>query len=256
MKDTIAIMVPIRDMTDVLPRMYETVLNQTYKDWIAYLIDAKASTENVKEVVDDLNKKHGERIVYFKQQGDGITGFALNELWDQIKNNGHKYFATLAADDMWHYQKLEIQRYLADKKNGDYEPLLLTSDFMTPLNIDKDMKQLNMVINCSPVYRDFYVGFETNYELFSTYFFNDIAMKNKYDITDGKFTNIYAPRLLDWEMLLEFQSVGTRLIRILFTLAMNDINHTKSFGNMVRSSPNERHQCQVETKILESKYGY
>ena len=48
MKDTIAIMVPIRDMTDVLPRMYETVLNQTYKDWIAYLIDAKASTKTLR----------------------------------------------------------------------------------------------------------------------------------------------------------------------------------------------------------------
>ena len=246
MKNTIAIMVPLLDMTSVFPRAYESVLKQTYKDWKLYLIDAKKSTENVKEMVDILNNKHGERIIYSKQQGDGFLGVSLNELWDQIKNNGHKYFCFLCGDDVWHSQKLEVQFNAFE--HADRENCILTT-------CHRDIKYVSESFYDNVVFTKTGISANSCNDLLSSFFFDKSVIDSKGEWTKGKLTSYHVQYLFDWEFAMESVKYGgTQIKKIGNILAYNDLSHKGSLGYLGRHDSAIKGLMQEDVSVLKKLY--
>lgn len=197
MNNTVAVMMPLLDMVNIFPNYYQSLLDQTYDDWVLYVMDAKRSIEDVKGMVDRLNKGHGDRIVYYKQREDGLTGAALNELYEHIKDNGHRYYAFFCGDDHWHPNKLQIQKSVIDCF-GDLN-LILSNWKWSNAQTFNHFGDWTMHTVSLP--RD--ITISNNPYMFASFFFTQAVIDARMEVTGGKLTSYGATFHVDWEFLLE-----------------------------------------------------
>jgi len=88
------------------------VINQTFTDWELLVDDG--STDNTKEIVDELIK-NDNRIKYFYQEASGGPSSPRNLGIEKAKG---EYVAFLDSDDEWFPTKLEKQLDLFEKSNN------------------------------------------------------------------------------------------------------------------------------------------
>lgn len=103
-RPTVSVIVPVYNRVHLLPRAVNSVLNQTYRDFEIIVVD-DGSTDNVKEVVEKLQKKD-ERIRYIRHEKNKGAGAARNTGIEAARG---RYIAFQDSDDEWLPEKLEKQ---------------------------------------------------------------------------------------------------------------------------------------------------
>ena len=103
----------VRNGEKYLSQCIESVLDQTYKDFIYYIVD-NASTDNTKKIIEDYQEKD-KRIIYLYQPVKGLS-ISLNL---GISSSKNEYLCFLDADDLYHPKKIKKQIEFLHKNEGN-----------------------------------------------------------------------------------------------------------------------------------------
>jgi glycosyltransferase involved in cell wall biosynthesis len=96
----VSVVIPTFNHGHYLGRALQSVINQSYTNWEAIVID-NHSTDNTDEVIFGFSDK---RISYLKFQNNGVIGASRNA---GIKVAKGEWIAFLDSDDWWHPDKLK-----------------------------------------------------------------------------------------------------------------------------------------------------
>ena len=98
---TVSIVIPTYNHAEFIGKALKSVIDQTYKDWEAIIID-NLSTDNTEQVVQKYKNKN---LKYVKINNFGIIGKSRNL---GIKEAKGEWIAFLDSDDWWTKDKLEV----------------------------------------------------------------------------------------------------------------------------------------------------
>ena len=102
-----SVIIPLYNKSHTIERALKSVLNQTYKNFEAIIVD-DGSTDNGIEIVNKYTSD--ARIKILKQKNQGVS-IARNE---GVKNSLYQYIAFLDADDEWEKDYLETVLKIAN----------------------------------------------------------------------------------------------------------------------------------------------
>ena len=102
---SIAVVIPVYNGEISLLKSLQTLENQTYKDWIAIIVN-DGSTDNTKKIIDILDN---EKYIKIHLENNKGRGFARQQALEKIRALDIKYMCMLDADDWYYSDKLEIQ---------------------------------------------------------------------------------------------------------------------------------------------------
>jgi len=138
MNDEVAILMATYNGEKYLEEQIESIIDQTYKNWILYIRDDN-SKDNTQKIIDEYVKLYPNKIVQIK---DNITaGGACENFMCLLKNvhNNEKYkmYMFCDQDDYWLKDKVEItvNRYL-NIKNREKPVLIHTDLYVTDSNLN------------------------------------------------------------------------------------------------------------------------
>ena len=95
----VSVVIPTFNHGHYLGRALQSLIDQSYHDWEAIVID-NYSTDNTEDVISGFSDK---RINYFKFHNNGVIGASRNV---GIRAAKGKWIAFLDSDDWWHPGKL------------------------------------------------------------------------------------------------------------------------------------------------------
>lgn len=95
-----SIIIPTYNRADLIGRCLESVINQTYDNWEAIVVD-NYSEDNTEEIVASLNDS---RIHYYKNHNYGVISVSRNFALDRAKG---EWICFLDSDDSWASDKLK-----------------------------------------------------------------------------------------------------------------------------------------------------
>jgi len=139
-----SIVIPTFNRAKVLNRAIKSVINQTFSNWEALIID-NSSIDNTASVV---NSFKDPRIKFYKIDNKGIIAASRNL---GIKNSEGKFIAFLDSDDWWEKQKLEYsynyinqhkldlvyhQLYAVDGKFNFFKKKIISREIKSPMHQD------------------------------------------------------------------------------------------------------------------------
>ena len=113
MSPKITIIIPMYKVERYLPRCLDSVLNQTFADWSAILVD-DGSPDNSGKIADEY-AKHDKRFTVVHKENGGVSA-ARNTALDMADG---EYIMFLDSDDCIHPQTMEILYNLAQRKAAD-----------------------------------------------------------------------------------------------------------------------------------------
>lgn len=93
----------IYNQTDLAPKMFETIIAQTYPNWELIVVDDGSKDESLKALVESYNDP---RIIFHRFDENKGVPFGTN--WALRKATG-KYICLAAADEYFHPDKLKVQ---------------------------------------------------------------------------------------------------------------------------------------------------
>ena len=97
----VSVLIPFKNTAAYLPECIDSILEQTFPHWEAFLVDDN-STDNSAEIVQDY-AKNDSRIYYLKNEGSGIIA-ALRTAYAHCDGN---MITRMDSDDIMMTQKLE-----------------------------------------------------------------------------------------------------------------------------------------------------
>lgn len=100
----VSIAIPFYNAEKYLSQAINSVINQTYTNWILFLVD-DGSKDSSLNIAKDFEKKD-ERIKVFSDGQNKNLGFRLNEIPSLVNT---KYLARMDADDIMHPNRIEKQ---------------------------------------------------------------------------------------------------------------------------------------------------
>ncbi len=104
MRDLVSIIMPAYNSSPWIEEAISSVKNQTYENWELLICD-DCSTDNTVEIVKKM-RQVDERIILTQNKVNSGTGISSNNSLNLAKG---RYIAFLASDDLWVYNKLELQ---------------------------------------------------------------------------------------------------------------------------------------------------
>ena len=113
MSPKMTIIIPMYNVERFLPRCLDSVLNQTFSDWSAILVD-DGSPDNSGKIADKYAACDGRFVVVHKKNA-GVSA-ARNTALDMADG---KYIMFLDSDDCIHPQTMEILYALAERESAD-----------------------------------------------------------------------------------------------------------------------------------------
>ena len=113
MSPKITIIIPMYKVEKFLPRCLDSVLNQTFTDWSAILVD-DGSPDNSGKIADKYAARDGRFIVVHKENA-GVSA-ARNTALDMADG---EYVMFLDSDDCIHPQTMEILYNIANRERVD-----------------------------------------------------------------------------------------------------------------------------------------
>lgn len=103
-----SIIIPTYNRANTIKRCLDSVVNQTYTNWEAIVVD-NYSNDNTEEIVTSYNDK---RIHFYKNHNYGVIAVSRNYAMDRAKGG---WFCFLDSDDYWDRTKLEqLLHYVND----------------------------------------------------------------------------------------------------------------------------------------------
>ena len=162
MKQTplISIIIPTYNHANFLGRALKSIIDQTYNNWEAIVVD-NHSSDNTNEVVESFNDS---RIKYLKIYNNGVIAVSRNM---GIRTSNGEWIAFLDSDDWWTIDKLQVcfsainervdfvYHYLtidSDKPRYLRQSLLRTPQVKKPVVLDLLING-NKIMNSSVVVR-------------------------------------------------------------------------------------------------------
>ncbi|WP_323952022.1 glycosyltransferase family 2 protein [Aeromonas caviae] len=103
--DHFSIIMPAFNASATIGQSIESVLAQTWPSWTLYIID-DASNDATRDIVEAYVHRD-TRVVYHQMARNGGVAAARNQ---GVAMADGEYVAFLDSDDIWHPQKLELQR--------------------------------------------------------------------------------------------------------------------------------------------------
>lgn len=100
----ITIAIPFYNAEKYLSLAIDSVIKQTYKDWILLLVD-DGSTDSSLKIANDYSKQDN-RILVFSDGENKNLGYRLNQITNLVNT---KYLARMDADDIMHPERIEKQ---------------------------------------------------------------------------------------------------------------------------------------------------
>lgn len=118
----------------------ESILHQTYKDWILYIKD-DCSTDNTAKIILEYEKKYKDKIKVILSNKP--SGSAKNNFFSMLQYSKNEYIMTCDQDDVWLPNKIELtyKKMLDSEKKYLNLPILVHSDLKV---VDKN---LNIIYN-------------------------------------------------------------------------------------------------------------
>ena len=113
MKDTIYVVIPAYNVDKYLAITFNSLLGQTYTDWVCLCMD-DGSTDETFKVMQQFAEKD-KRFKIFTQKNQGVTK-TLNTLLDKVEG---PYLYYLDSDDYIHPKTFETLMYFMHKTNAD-----------------------------------------------------------------------------------------------------------------------------------------
>ena len=135
----ISIVIPTYNHAKFIGKALKSVLDQTYKNWEAIVID-NHSTDQTRQILDNYTDP---RIKYFKINNNGIIAKSRNL---GIKKATGEWIAFLDSDDWWTKDKLEVcLENIDDKVDFIYHQLEIVYDksdsYLKKKNIGRQLKK-------------------------------------------------------------------------------------------------------------------
>jgi glycosyltransferase involved in cell wall biosynthesis len=118
----VSVVIPSYNHAKYLGRALQSILDQTYTNWEAIVID-NHSTDNTDEVMTSFTD---QRITYLKIHNNGIIAASRNALIQAAKG---EWIAFLDSDDWWSQDKLQVCfNYINDKVDLVYHDMEMVPD--------------------------------------------------------------------------------------------------------------------------------
>lgn len=103
-----SIIIPTYNRANTIKRCLDSVINQTYTNWEAIVVD-NYSNDNTEEIITSYNDK---RIHFYKNHNYGVIAVSRNYAMDRANGD---WYCFLDSDDYWDKTKLkQILRYVND----------------------------------------------------------------------------------------------------------------------------------------------
>lgn len=100
----VTITIPIYNAMSYLKDSIQSVINQTYKDWILYLINDGSSDDSLAVMREFAEKDSRIKII-----DDGLNRGLIERLNGSIAMCETKYYARMDADDIMYVTRIEEQ---------------------------------------------------------------------------------------------------------------------------------------------------
>ena len=135
----ISVIIPTYNHANFLGKALESVIQQTYSNWEAIVVDNQ-STDETNQII---NKYSDPRIQYFKISNNGIIAKSRNL---GINNSKGEWIAFLDSDDWWTKDKLEVcLENIDDNVDFIYHQLEIVYDksnsYLKKKNIGRQLKK-------------------------------------------------------------------------------------------------------------------
>lgn len=111
MESEVDVIIPTYNRGTYIERSLKSVLNQTYKSLMVYVIDDNSS-DNTREIIEKIDD---QRIVYYKNSENHGANYCRN-LGIQLSSS--KYIAFNDSDDVWRPNKIERQMEIIKNYNS------------------------------------------------------------------------------------------------------------------------------------------
>ncbi len=147
----------------------DSILNQTYSDFILYIRDDN-STDNTKNIINEYISKFPNKIIKIKDNkiAKGACNNFLFALEYVYNSNKHNMFMFSDQDDIWLKEKVESTlREYNKSENKDKPVLLFTDAYVTDKNLN--------IINKSFIK---YSNLRSDYINFNNYLIQNNALPN------------------------------------------------------------------------------
>lgn len=140
-EDTVCICLATYNGSSFLREQFDSLLNQTYKNWIVFIRD-DGSHDNTESIILEYSEKYPNNFYYIPATY-GSGGNSQNNFFSILSfaQNFYpfNYYMFCDQDDFWHNNKIEKELYALktlEKRNKDM-PILVHSDLNV---VDKDLK--------------------------------------------------------------------------------------------------------------------
>ncbi|REK66489.1 MAG: glycosyltransferase family 2 protein [Cohnella sp.] len=140
-KDEVSILLSTYNGSKYLKELLESLINQTYKEWICYIRD-DGSTDNTREILNSYVNRYPGRFIIADNSNQNLKPCqSFFKLLRTVKRG--KYFMFCDQDDIWDHKKIEIT--IAEMKNiesriGEKKPILVHSDLEV---VDENLNRIS-----------------------------------------------------------------------------------------------------------------
>lgn len=128
MNQTVAILMATYNGEQYISEQIDSILKQTYEDWVIYISD-DGSDDKTLEILADYLNKYQSKIKLINVGGHRGAKGNFTFLIHQIKE--HSYYMFCDQDDVWLENKIEQElnvMLMLEKQNGTEKPILVFSD--------------------------------------------------------------------------------------------------------------------------------
>lgn len=125
---SVAILLAAYNAEKYLSAQVDSILSQTYHDWILYIRN-DASSDNTQSIIDDYVNNYPQRIVQVDKGGRNLG--CRNNFFRLLEAVDSDYYMFCDADDVWLPSKIEESVNAIkemERKNGSNVPLLAFCD--------------------------------------------------------------------------------------------------------------------------------
>ena len=151
LKNNIDIIMPNYNKGKFIEKAVQSVIRQTYKNWILHIVDDNSNDES-KKVLKKFKKNKKIRVLFLKNNKG--PSYCRNLILNRAKS---KFVAFLDSDDYWTKDKLESQLKYMIKQNfsftfTDYIPIIQNHKFkkkLSPTKIDETFSYEKFIKNSS-----------------------------------------------------------------------------------------------------------
>lgn len=170
-KEKVSIILPVYNGSKFLEKSINSILNQTYQDFIIYICN-DASTDNSLDIIKRINSNKIKLFNNKKNLGLSKTRKKI------IKLTKGDYLSFIDQDDIWSKKKLEIQVKILQEKNCIMSHSSYTF-FNATLNLNKTISA-NSIVNYEDMKKGCTIGA-------STVMINKKKLNNTFNFCDDRF---------------------------------------------------------------------